>query len=570
MTRSVVQWVQGNRSQAYFYLVTCTLAAATLLLMWSGYRATREWRRGTRMLVEQHTAEVVQLAVLAISRDMRGMQSQALPNLGALALQPGSLYDLADEVGVAFGRYPYPESFFSGEFASGRFHVFSRTDRPPPWFDPAPLDSDFPIITLESPQKLEGVIDLLRAEASLLTNFVVFETEIAGHPYQVIARLRYGAPSQTSLQGAYGFLVNLNWVRAYYFPELIAELSNILSGERELALTILDDTAGAVATTGPLRDAAAESRFPAREQRFPLLFFDPVLRASVPEGSLPLRYWTVRADAFEDPSVRAGAGGFLGMFVLISVAAVAAAIALVLTGRAIRSAAALANMKSEFASAVTHELKVPLSSIRLASETLARGRLRTPQAASEYAAIMLREVSRLTRSVDNLLAVARVDKAEDLYILEAVDLAAVLEEVVSRFRTQLDDGGFEVRVAVPQSVRPVRADRAAILQVLENVVDNAIRYSGPRRRLDIRASEDADGVALSIRDSGPGIPPDELPHVFDKFFRGRNLPSGGSGLGLSIAKRVMDDHGGTIRVSSTKDGTRVDLSLPFAGVESQG
>src|SRR5438128_68667 len=122
--------------------------------------------------------------------------------------------------------------------------------------------------------------------------------------------------------------------------------------------------------------------------------------------------------------------------VLISVATVASGIALLLTIRALRATALLATMKSEFVSAVTHELKTPFSSIRLASETLIKRRVAAPDVTAEYAALLLKAVSRLNRTVDNLLSMARVHDVPGFYTFESVDMVTVLEEVLDRFQPQ--------------------------------------------------------------------------------------------------------------------------------------
>src|SRR5262249_59438445 len=125
-----------------------------------------------------------------------------------------------------------------------------------------------------------------------------------------------------------------------------------------------------------------------------------------------------------------GRGGARRTFLLMSVDAGAAVIALLLTVRAARSAAVLATMKSEFVSAVTHELKTPLSSIRLVSETLARGRFRNPEKVMEYASLLLNDVSRLTRTVDNLLTVSRVQDIGRFYTFESLDPGVLLEDAL--------------------------------------------------------------------------------------------------------------------------------------------
>jgi signal transduction histidine kinase len=355
----------------------------------------------------------------------------------------------------------------------------------------------------------------------------------------------------------------MNWVRQHYFTELMSELSRVIDARNSVTLEIFDETGNLVTSSRP-HTVLADTGAPVRERRFPLLFFDPVLRAAAPGGTGPVRYWSAHTQALQDESMLAAASGSRRAFILISIAAAAAVVALVLTVRATRSAAELATMKSEFVSAVTHELKTPISSIRLASETLARGRFRSAETVSEYATILLNEVGSLGRSVDNLLTISRIQDIECFYTFESLDPGPLLEDALNNFHPRLKQLGFEVSVEIPAPLPAVCVDRAAILQVMENLLDNAIRYSNGKKRLAISASATRTAVSLRIADWGRGIPPDEVPHVFEKFFRGRNVSSGGSGLGLAIVQRVMKDHHGEIKLHNNNgSGTIAEILLPI-------
>jgi two-component system phosphate regulon sensor histidine kinase PhoR len=256
-------------------------------------------------------------------------------------------------------------------------------------------------------------------------------------------------------------------------------------------------------------------------------------------------------------------------FILISFATAAAVIALLLTARAARSAAVLASMKSDFVSAVTHELKTPLSSIRLVSETLARGRFRDQDKIGEYAALLFNEVTRLTRTVDNLLAISRVRDVERFYTFETVDPGTLLEDALSSFQSQLKELAFDVKVDIPAPLPSVKVDRAAIILVLENILDNAIRHSNGTRHLGISAASSGTQVHVRVADKGPGIPAWEIPHIFEKFYRGRHAGSGGSGLGLAIVQRIMKDHHGEVRLqNAVNGGTIAEIVLPIHPTEA--
>jgi signal transduction histidine kinase len=376
---------------------------------------------------------------MALNRDMRGVESEVLSQLESLAANAAP-YEVSDEVTLAFARFPYPESFFTwsvGETPQGAVSVFSRMDRRPSWDSTGASAAEFLITVVRDPPEFLHIIPMLQSKASRDSRVVFLETRIGNETYQIVARPVYGGPSRAVLQRFAGFTVNLGWVRSHYFSELISQLSRVLTAHASVALTVLDDKGAIVTSDLASRQPKQKPLLPFRDQRFPLLFFDPVLRTSMPGEEVPIRYWTARAEAIEDKSLLVAADGAHRTFLLISIAALAATIAMILGIHSARASAQVAAMKSEFVSTVTHELKTPLSSIRLASETLVRGRYRSQEVITQYAELLLKDVSRLTRMVDNLLSITRLHDVHGFYTFESVDLPGVVEEALSRFQLQL-------------------------------------------------------------------------------------------------------------------------------------
>ena len=237
-----------------------------------------------------------------------------------------------------------------------------------------------------------------------------------------------------------------------------------------------------------------------------------------------------------------------------------------LTVRADRASAALASMKSDFVAAVTHELKTPVAFIRLVGDTLANGRYTSPKTVQEYAGLLSVEASRLGSSIDNLLTYARYSSspaasATDLADVEPADL---VEDALQGFRPMLTDLEFELVVDVPADLPQICVDRPAMIQALDNIVDNAIKYSTTEKHLTVSGTANGKTVTLTVRDRGLGIARKDLSRVFERFYRGGNVTVSGSGLGLPIAKRIVESHGGRIEVRSTVgSGTEVDVTLPI-------
>jgi two-component system phosphate regulon sensor histidine kinase PhoR len=238
-------------------------------------------------------------------------------------------------------------------------------------------------------------------------------------------------------------------------------------------------------------------------------------------------------------------------------------IGLIVSLQAARASANLADMRADFVSAVTHELKTPIANMRAINETLASERS-TLEMSREYARMGIREANRLSRLVDNLLAYSRVTDVADVYSFEPVALDAIVARTLQEFAPNLKDGGFAVSVDIPDNLAPVRADPTALGLLLNNLIDNAIRYSKDRRSITIHARQAESVATLRITDQGVGIPHHEIDRVTRKFFRGRSSVPGGSGLGLAIVDRIVADHSGTLEITSGPSGTTVAVTLPSA------
>jgi signal transduction histidine kinase len=393
--------------------------------------------------------------------------------------------------------------------------------------------------------------------------FVSLDVPIDDHRYQVIAHLFFSAePSQRAVS-AIAFTVNVDWVRAEYFGPLLHQVARIGGNEAALSLTVVDDTGGLVATSGP---RAVDGR--TLERSFPLLFMEPAVLTGASEHLVRRRPWTLQVNPAPSTATASAQSATFRLFALIAVAAAASVVALLLTVRAVQINALAASMKSDFVAAVTHDLKTPVALIRLVGDTLARGRYTSTETIQEYAGLLSQEAARLTRSIDNLLTYARYTDGGAAGRIELVplDFGDLVEDALEEFRPMLAARRFNLSVDIPRALPRVAADARAMVQVVQSLVDNSMKYSGERRRLHIHGWAAGGRVTVTFADAGIGIPGDDLERVFDRFHRGRNVREGGSGLGLAIAKRIIEHHGGGIAMRSTVGvGTEVDISLPAVG-----
>jgi len=242
--------------------------------------------------------------------------------------------------------------------------------------------------------------------------------------------------------------------------------------------------------------------------------------------------------------------------VLLGGCALALVLGLLLLARELRRETALAAKQADFVSNVSHELKTPLTSIRMYAELLERRFPDVPRAV-EYAGVIKDESDRLARLVGQILDFARARRGKRPYHKAPVDLGGVLDALVREHRARAEPLGVAITFDRPAEPIEIHADAEAIAQAIGNLVSNALKY-GDGTPIAVALEPDADGGArILVRDQGPGVPRRWRTRIFDEFVRVDNALSArtaGSGLGLTIARQVVVDHGGEIAVIDPPDG----------------
>jgi len=233
----------------------------------------------------------------------------------------------------------------------------------------------------------------------------------------------------------------------------------------------------------------------------------------------------------------------------------------------------LARRQIQFVASVTHELRTPLSVVHAAGENLADGIVKTPSEIRSHGELVRDHSRRLTEIVEQILGYAGAESGRPRE-RRLLNLEDVIDEALEACRTQLEEGGFIVERKVEKNLPLVRGDSLGLNQALENLINNAVKYSGAcwlQVSANARRKGKREGVALSVRDMGVGIPSEELPHVFEPFYRGRAVAEGrirGSGLGLSLVKSIIESHEGVVGVESRSGaGSTFTVWLP-AGPEA--
>lgn len=232
----------------------------------------------------------------------------------------------------------------------------------------------------------------------------------------------------------------------------------------------------------------------------------------------------------------------------------------------------LERMRSEFVANVSHELRTPITAVKGFSETLLDGALEDRQTTRQFLQIIHDESERLTHLVTDLLELSKIESGHTVFHHSFADLSKLVERTVSRYIHQAEQVGLSLRAELPPG--PVRAciDSDRIAQVLVNLVGNAIAYT-PHGEVVVTLTETAEEAVLTVSDTGIGIPAEDLPRLFERFYRvdkARARRSGGTGLGLSIVKHIVEGHHGHVTVESQVGaGSTFRVYLPKQAAEAE-
>jgi signal transduction histidine kinase len=386
------------------------------------------------------------------------------------------------------------------------------------------------------------------------------------------------------------------WHRMNSAPDLIfgaqLNLDRVVDGLRglvqpdpmlqnEICLAVLDDNAKPV--------VVSQAKFQANWKR-------PFVATEIGEA---LPHWEVAAYLVNPARLTEAAHTArltLGLFIAVLLLAIGVGSWLIV--RSLNAELKLARQKTDFVSNVSHELKTPLTSIRMFSELLAEGRVADAAKQRSYLQIITAEAGRLTRLINNVLDFSRMERGEKKYNFQPCDLAAVVRGIEQTFRPHLEAGGFKFVCELPDAPVSVRGDADALSQVIVNLLSNAEKYSPgsagrmpassplPTRRQDagapgkeitlqlVQRQSPLPHAEIKVLDRGAGIPRGSEEKIFEKFYRAHDsLSSGvqGSGLGLTIARQIARAHGGDVVFEPREGGgSCFILRLPISTTDKHG
>ncbi|MDO8426880.1 MAG: ATP-binding protein [Deltaproteobacteria bacterium] len=222
-------------------------------------------------------------------------------------------------------------------------------------------------------------------------------------------------------------------------------------------------------------------------------------------------------------------------------------------------------IKKDFVANVSHELRTPLASIKGYSETLLDGGMDDKNTLKEFLRVIDRHATRMSRLIDDLLTLSKLESHQMEIVSEPVDIKEILLSTKTGFEKQARDKGIKITSRIPEGLPKALGDRDRLEQVVVNLLDNAIKYTPPGGGVSLSACASKGDIRVDVKDTGIGFPPSDIPRIFERFYRvdkARSRDLGGTGLGLAIVKHIIQGHNGRLHVESAPGkGSTFSFSL---------
>lgn len=434
-------------------------------------------------------------------------------------------------------------------------HVQRLRDRAPNWAELAPRWNQVrgtpkkPIGREYFSRKLMRKLVRAALDGQAYSTRVRYLSDTAdGEPF-LLAYLFLPDARGTQVSGIVGLRIDLDGLSSALLPRILAGLER----DDQVSLAIVNENGDAVSGS-----QSAEPLLATRSLGLPFDFWSVAVVGGQADAALASMDFRTKV--------------FLYMVLVLLVAIVAGSMLLVY---GLRRESRVANLKTSFISNVSHELRTPLTSIRMYSEMLEMsGDEVSDSERARYLKTIRSECDRLRRLIDAVLDFARMDRGTKRYVFEYEEIGALTRDIGEDFRRQAEARGFEYHVQVDDDLPELRLDADAVRQMLLNLLSNAVKYAHADRYIALRASRQGEWVTVQVEDHGIGIERSEQERIFEDFYRVDTLLSterGGVGLGLTLARRIAEAHGGRLSVQSVKgQGSTFTVWLPVPRGSEQG
>lgn len=553
-----------RRTDPYVYAIAAIVCAAAVVL-YLQQRAITDLRSQSALVLQEIATQTAQAVVTDVRQTLDGPVYDTLTAVNHPQIRDGRLDLLAAEYAAGLNEYPHIERFFvwteqTDAKAPGEV-LFLGQGHDTPAAGPTAGAEAFS----RDPELGRTIYALARRAAPAQLIYAAFGQVAPDGKHDVFLRLFWTDAGRERFFAVIGFVVDRQRFRETFIAELYRRrLDSILKVRGEdlpFSLRVSDESGAVI--WGATRPQSLGSQVP-----LPVLFYPAEMVGSRLAATIEPVTWTVAvgpANPEQWLDVTAHGYWLPGLSLLLML------LALTLTVQAGRRAAATARMQADFVSHVSHQLKTPLSLLRVATETVELDRVRSPEKVAQYLAIIKSEVGRLSSLVQRILEFSSVQERRPLEF-DTVDLAALVRETVDAFQASLVGHHFTFRVRQDSPTPAVQADSAALEQALANLLDNAVKYSGDIKDVSVRVGWAGGHAVVDVTDSGIGIPPGDHARVFDKFYRGSGEAHHrqGFGLGLTIARDLVELHHGRLNLlDTTARGSTFRISLPATALAGQ-
>jgi len=513
-------------------------------------------------VLRQLSSETADSLTRAIEDYMKRPHISVLLRIQQRQTEPLDLPSIEPILNDALAESPFVESFFVWTEVgpqANKWLVFDQTSKTLPNGAVERFRED-KVVGAKLLGRLRELVKTTRA-------IVAFTETINGRKHYVQAQLRFEGPKRERMTSVVAFAVDAERLRAEFIPAVLRDwLASVQqpSGFPHLETEVLDENGAHIYASHPERSGHVT---PVDERSFAIIFFDKELLEFAAPYEEHREIWGLRTSYGPRAIPEIVSASTRPQLALMIVLAVAMGLGVFLVAGAAAREVRVAELKSNFVASVSHDLKTPLALIQLFAETLELGRVRTPERAQEYYRIINGEAKKLTRLIENILDFSRMEAGLRPYRMEPADLSESVNKVLTRMETQFSQGNFAVTPKIEPDLPRILADEGAAEQAIENLLANAMKYSGDAKHIEIAARRVNGHIVVSVTDHGIGISRREQGRIFRKFYRvQRELGGGpqGTGLGLAIVDHTMRGHGGFVRVESEPDqGSTFSLHFPI-------